>query len=481
MAAPFLRFFYSEAFVSLFRREAWTREGGYREVLKIALPMVIGTGSWSFQQFIERVFLTWHSPEAVAAAMPSALVSFMFISLFLGTVTYANTFVAQYKGAAQHHRVGGAVWQAIHLSIFAGILMLCLIPLAEVIFELAGHAPGVQRMEVVYFQILCIGAAPTLVSSAASTLFTGLGKTKVVMWVNLFFAGVFNTVLSWAWIFGKWGLPEWGIRGAGWATVSSHVASSVVFLALMSMPHYRKTYHTLKAWRPDPALFRRLLRFGLPSGVQFSLDIGAFSIFLLMVGRFGTASLAATNIAFNISALSFMPMLGLGIAISTLVGQRLGQNRPDVAERSAISGVRVAYIYMGSLGAVYVTLPDLFLFPFAMGADPEAFESVRELTVILLRFVAIYCLFDAMFLTYASAIKGAGDTRFVLIVTLALGWGVMAIPSYVAWQLGFGLYAIWGALTVYIVAAGTVCMLRFRGGKWKSMRVIEEVPREISK
>ncbi len=141
----------------------------------------------------------------------------------------------------------------------------------------------------------------------------------------------------------------------------------------------------------------------------------------------------------------------------------------------------MAYFYMGSLAAAYVTLPDLFLFPFAMGADPEAFESVRELTVILLRFVAIYCLFDAMFLTYASAIKGAGDTRFVLIVTLALGWGVMAIPSYAAWQLGFGLYAIWGALTVYIVAAGTVCMLRFRGGKWKSMRVIEEVPMEMSK
>ncbi len=455
-------------------RERWSREGGYKEVLNIALPMILSTGAWSFQQFVERMFLTWYSPESVAAAMPAGLVSFVFISLFLGTVTYANTFVAQYIGAGRPDRVGAAVWQAIHLSLVAGVLMVAFIPLAETIFDWAGHDPAVRTLEVAYFRILCFGAGPTLVGAATATLFTGLGRTRVVMWVNLSCAAGFNTLLSYAWIFGKWGLPAWGIRGAGWASVVTSLISAVVFLVLMFRASYRETYNTLRTWRPDGELLRRLIRFGLPSGVQFMLDIAAFSTFLLLVGRLGTTALAATNIAFNINSLAFMPMIGLGITVSTLVGQRLGQNRPDLAERSAFSASHVSLAYMGFLALGYALLPDLFLAPFARGADPGAFAQVRSTAAVLLKFVAVYCLFDSLYFAFSSALKGAGDTRFVLVVSMTLSWGIMAIPSYLAWRLGWGLYAIWSCATVYIATLGVTFFLRFRGGVWKSMRVIED-------
>jgi MATE family multidrug resistance protein len=436
--------------------------------------MVLSTGSWSFQQFVERVFLTWRSPESVAAAMPAGLVCFVFMSLFLGTVTYANTFVAQYTGAGRPERAGASVWQAIHLAALSGVLMLGLVPLAGAIFDWAGHDPKVRPLEVAYFQLLCYGAAPHLVASAASTLFTGLGRTRVVMWVNLGCVAVLNTLLSYAWIFGRWGLPALDIRGAGWASFVVSVAEAVAFLALMFRRSYRETYQTLRAWRPDPALLRRLVRFGLPNGVQFSLDIAAFSTFLLLVGRLGTTALAATNIAFNVNSIAFMPMIGLGIAVSTLVGQRLGQDRPDLAERSARSAAHAAFTYMGVVAAGYALLPGLFLRPFASGADPATFAEVERTAAVLLRFVALYCMFDAMYFAYSSAIKGAGDTRFVLYVSLSLSWGIMAIPSYVSWRLGWGLYAIWTFATAYIMTGGAIFFLRFRGGKWKSMRVIEQ-------
>ena len=454
-------------------KERWSREGGYGEVLRIALPMILSTGSWSFQQFVERVFLTWHSPESVAAAMPAGLVSFVFMSLFLGTVTYANTFVAQYTGAGRPERVGAAVWQAIHLAALSGVLMLGLVPLAGVIFDWAGHDPEVRRLEVAYFEILCISAGPMLVADAASTLFTGLGRTRVVMWVNLACVAVLHTLLSYAWIFGRWGFPALGIRGAGWSSVVANVAAAILFLILMLRRSYRETYNTLRAWRPDAGLLRRLIRFGLPSGVQFSLDIAAFSTFLLLVGRLGTTALAATNIAFNVNSIAFMPMIGLGIAVSTLVGQRLGQDRPDLAERSARSAAHAAFVYMGVVAAGYALLPDLFLRPFASGADPATFAEVQKTAMVLLRFVALYCIFDAMYFAYSSAVKGAGDTRFVLYVSLAMSWGIMAIPSYVSWRLGWGLYVIWTFATAYIMILGAVFFFRFRGGRWKSMRVIE--------
>lgn len=462
--------------MSLAWKERWSREGGYGEVLRIALPMILSTGAWSFQQFVERVFLTWHSPESVAAAMPAGLVCFVFMSLFLGTVTYANTFVAQYTGAGRPERVGASVWQAIHLAALSGVLMLGLVPLAGAIFDWAGHAPAVRHLEVVYFQVLCYSAGPMLIADAASTLFTGLGRTRVVMWVNLACAAGLHTLLSYVWIFGRWGFPALGIRGAGWASVAANVAAAVLFLILMLRRSYRETYNTLRAWRPDLTLIRRLIRFGLPSGVQFSLDIAAFSTFLLLVGRLGMTALAATNIAFNINSLAFMPMIGLGIAVSTLVGQRLGQGRPDLAERSARSAAHAAFAYMGVIATGYALLPGLFLRPFASGADPTAFAEVRDAARVLLRFVALYCTFDAMYFAYSSAVKGAGDTRFVLYASLSLSWGIMAVPAYVSWRLGWGLYAIWSCATVYIVTLGTVFFFRFRGGKWKSMRVIEAAP-----
>ena len=134
-------------------------------------------------------------------------------------------------------------------------------------------------------------------------------------------------------------IPELGIRGAAWATVFSHLLGAVLFLILIFRGKFRRKYHTLRAWRFEIGLFRRLMRFGLPNGLQVFLEVLSFSLFILLVGRLGEVPLAATNLAFNINTLAFLPMLGLGIAVSTLVGRYLGQNRAELAERSTYSAL----------------------------------------------------------------------------------------------------------------------------------------------
>jgi MATE family multidrug resistance protein len=160
-----------------------------------------------------------------------------------------------------------------------------------------------------------------------------------------------------------------------------------------------------------------------------------------------------------------------------LVGQHLGNNRPDLAERGVYSGFHITFLYMTSIAALYVLIPNLFLWPYASQADPESFASIRALTIVLLRFVAVYSVFDSLSLIFASAIKGAGDTWYVMFMMLALSLTVLIIPSYVAlvW-LGAGIYVGWGIASTYIITLGLSFLLRFLGGKWKSMRVIEEVP-----
>ena len=454
--------------------ERWGSKGGYREFLLIAFPLILSTGSWSVQHFVDRMFLSWYSSEAIAAAMPAGALNFTIISLFLGTCSYVNIFVAQYYGAGRFDRIGPSLWQGIYLSILGSIILISFAPFSEVIFRVVGHDTLVQEYEVEYFRILCLGGGFIIASSALSGFFSGRGKSWPVMWVNVF-ATLLNIILDYILIFGKWGMPELGMKGAALATVSSGLFSFIVFLFLISSESYNNKYHTLKGWRFDKILFSNLLRFGFPAGVQFLLDMSGFTIFILLVGRLGTTSLAATSIAFNISTLTFMPMIGAGIAASVLVGQYLGRNMPDLAQKSVYSGFHLTFAYMAGFSIAYVIVPDIFITPFSAHADSVRFAEIYKIAVILLRFVAIYSIFDTMNIVFVSAIKGAGDTRFVMIMLVFISSFLLVIPTYlIIVVFNRGIMLCWVIFSIYVSALGFVFYLRFLGGKWKSMSVIEK-------
>ena len=454
-------------------RKRWKSKGGYREFLVIAVPLILSTGAWAVQHFVDRMFLSWYSAEAIAASLPAGILNFCIMSLFIGTASYVSTFVAQYYGAGSLHRIGPAVWQGVYVSIFGGIVLICLIPFAWPIFSLIAHDPLTQRYEVEYFRILCLGAGPAIAATALSGFFSGRGQTWPVMWVNALATAV-NLIMDYALIFGNWGFPEMGIRGAGIATVFSGIFSFLAFLALICTADHNRTFQTIKGWKPEKEMLLRLLRFGFPSGVQFFLDMAGITMFILLVGRLGTVSLAATNIALNISTLAFMPMIGSGIAISVLVGQHLGRNQPDLAQRSVYSGFHMAFTYMTIIAAAYVLIPDIFVMPFAAKANTERFTEIYRITIILLRFVALYSIFDTMNLIFASAIKGAGDTRYVMFMVVIVSALVLVIPTYLAVVvLGYGLMVPWITFSAYVIVLSFMFFFRFLGGRWKSMRVIE--------
>lgn len=457
-----------------FLAERWACQGGYRSILSIAVPLILSTGAWSILHFVDRMFLTWYSPEAIAAAMPAGMLNVTLMSIFLGTAGYVSTFVAQYHGSGQHQRIGPVLWQGIYIAIAGGILHLLLVPLAGPIFRFVGHEPLVQEYEIIYFQVLSLGATPAIASSAIAGFFSGRGKAWPIMWVNVL-ATALNIILDYVLIFGKWGLPELGMKGAAIATVLSACFSFAIYLVLFLRSTHKRPYYTLRGWMFERPLFLRLMYFGFPSGVQFFLEMAGFTAFILLVGRLGTMELAATNIAFNINNLAFMPMIGFGMAVSVLVGQHLGKDRPDLAQRSVYSSFHLTFLYMASVAAAYIFVPNIFIDPFASQADPASFAAIRKTTLVLLRFVAIYSLFDALNIVFASAIKGAGDTRFVMFVIVVVSSLVLVVPSYIALVLlQAGIYTAWTIASIYISILGLVFLFRFLGGKWKFMRVIEQ-------
>jgi len=418
------------------------------------------------------MFLSWYSPEAIAAAMPSGILFFTILSLFMGTASYVNTFVAQYHGAGQADRIGPSLWQGFYVSLAGGALLLALAPLSPGLFEWIGHPPAVRRLEVIYFRILCYGAVFPIANSALAAFFSGRGKPWPVMWIHLL-ATVVNVVLNYILIFGRFGFPALGINGAAISTVVSGIVSFLVFAVLILRSSNNPAYATRSGWKPDRDLLARILRFGFPNGVQFFIDIFGFTVFILLIGRLGTVQLAATNIAFNINSLAFMPMIGLGMAISILVGQYVGEKRVDLAERSVFSGAVICFPYMGLIGLAYFLAPDFFIGFFASETAPETFLEIRSIAVVLLRFVALYCIFDTMNIVFASGIKGTGDTRFVMIMILVVSSCVLVVPTFLS-MLVFrgGIFTAWIFVTAYVIVLGFGFLFRFLQGRWKSMRVI---------
>ena len=451
------------------------RPGGSRELLTLALPLVVSQSFMTVQVFVDTILLSWHDPREMAASLPAVMWFWLPFGLLQVTAGYVSTFVAQYTGAERPERVGPAVWQGIYFAALAGLLFLLMIPAVPYLIALGGHTMALQTLEAVYLRCLCFASLPMLVMAAINGFFSGRGQTWIVLGIEA--AGTaLNVALALVLIFGRAGFPELGIAGAGWATVAGSWTSALLALGLFLRPKYRDEFRTLTGWRPERELFGRLMKYGGPAGAQVFLDVLVFHVFIQLVGRLGEAATGATTLTVRLNMVAFLPMMGLGQAVSILVGQRLGADRPDLAERSAYTGLKWVFGYMSGVAALYLLIPHVLVGLFEGDRDPGHFAAVAAIVPTLLACVAVYSVADSVNVTFSFALRGAGDTRFVSLLTFALAWPIMVVPTYLVVVSGGSIYAAWICATAYIVAMAICFFLRFRTGKWKSMRVIEAAP-----
>jgi multidrug resistance protein, MATE family len=446
--------------------------GGSRELLTIALPLIVSQSFMTVQVFLDTVLLAWHDTREMAASFPAVMWYWLVFGLLQVTAGYVSTFVAQYTGAGRPGRVGPAVWQGIHFAAMAGLLFLLMVPAAPGLIAMGGHTSALQALEVTYLRCLAFAALPMLVMAAVNGFFSGRGQTWTVLGIEAAGTAV-NVALALVLIFGRAGFPEMGIAGAGWATAAGSWASALLAVALFLRPGYRREFQTLSGWRIEPGLFGRLMKYGGPAGAQVFLDVLVFHVFVQLVGRLGEAQMGATTLTVRLNWVAFLPMMGVGQAVAILVGQRLGADRPDLAERSAYTGLKWVFGYMCLVAAAYLLFPRALVSLFEGNRDKSQLAEIAAIVPSLLVCVAIYSLADAVNVTFSFALRGAGDTRFVSLLTFALAWPIMVLPTIFVVQSGRSIYWAWGFATAYIIAMAGCFTLRFRSGRWKSMRVIE--------
>ena len=453
------------------------KPGGLYQMVGIAFPLVLASAGHAINLFADRVMLARYSQEAVSAAFPAGLTSFTLSCFFFGVIGYVNSFVAQYTGADAKNRVGPSVWQAVWLSILGGLLMGTGFFWGDPLFTSLGHAEIVREQEIIYFQILSLGAVIPLMQGALSAFWAGRGKTVCVMVDNLVVTGL-NIPLNYILIFGCWGAPEMGIAGAAWGTILAALAGLLIFVVLFFLPGDRKEFGT---WPPvfEGSLFKRLLRFGTPNGIQLFLDLLAFNLFVILLGLVGDTDSEriqiqeASTIAFSLNSISFTPMIGVGQAVSVLVGQAVGAGKIADACRAVRTGRTITGVYMLCMAVMFVFFPDPLINLFARTGDPSQMAAM-DLSRIFLRFVAAFTFFDGMVIVFSSAVKGAGDTKFAMYANVGLAFLLFVVPCLVSKLLDLPATSYLLILDIYVTALAAVFFVRYVQGKWKKMRVIED-------
>ena len=443
-----------------------------RRLVAIAVPMVLSQASETIMRFVDRLFLSWLGKVHIAASMSGGLSAFVFSALFAGMVGYTNALVAQYWGAGHRERCVQSVAQGIYLSILLVPALLALIPVVEHLFILAGHTEQQIELEYTYFRIMMLGAVFLLLRQTLAGFFLGIGKTRVVMAANVIGMMV-NVPLNYVLIFGKLGVPALGIAGAAIATV---VGSGVIFLILLvsylAHPMFRE-FGTRAGIRPRKDLMLRLLRYGSPVGVELFLNVFAFNVFVQLMHSMGEDVAAAVTITFNYDMVAFIPMIGLGVAVTAMVGQQMGAGRPEGAHRATMLALRVGYAYAAVMMALFVFGAPVLVRVFAGGMGPED-EPLLLLAETMVRLAAVYTLADITQLVFSGALRGAGDTRAVMLISVLTHW-LAAIGAVVLIRVvGIPPVGMWLYFIGFVMALGVTIFLRYHYGAWRKLSVIDK-------
>ncbi len=442
-----------------------------RRLLSMAFPMLVSQASETIMLFVDRLFLSRLGPLQLSAAMTGGLTNFVVCSFFIGTVSYVNAIVAQYYGADRIERCARATAQGVFISLAAYPLLLAIIPFVPFVFQAAGHGPEQIALESVYSQTLLYGSVFLILRNAMAGFFLGIGRTRVVMVSNIIGMCV-NVPLNYLLIFGALGFPQLGMRGAAIGTICGSATTFAILLASYLSRRFHERYDTRGRWALDWGIIRRLIRFGVPAGTEMFLNVAAFNIFVQLMHSYGTTVAAAVTIAFNYDILAFIPMLGMGVAVTALVGQHMGAGDSTGAHKTTILALKVAYIYAGTMVLLFVLATRPLVSLFASGFA-EADPGVSDLAVVMLRLAAIYILADSTQLVFAGALRGAGDTAWVMWISVALHW-VLAVSAYVLTRvLVVPPVSVWVFFICFVLTLGVSMYLRYRTGAWKLIQVIE--------
>ncbi len=446
------------------------RWAGVREVMGMSGPIVLGSLSYTIMQFIDSVMVAQLGTDALAAVGSAGLWSYITGCLILGVVGCVSTFIAQSYGRGDLPNCARYAWQGIYLSAFAGMMALILWPASGPLFRAMDHSPEVTQFELVFFRVRLLGYVSMAWVTALAAFFQAIGRPGIPMYVAII-ANLVNFVLNYLLIFGHFGFPKLGIAGSATATVIAMTIQVILLHAVFLSAPFNARFGSRRAWALDLRRIRELGRIGLPSGLTIFMDVANWGIFTsFIVGHFGAVSLASHNAAISFMHLSFMPALGLNQGIAAIVGQYIGRRDTRTAAARTYTAMRIAIAYMFLTGLVFAAFGQP-LIHLMFSDDPEVLDLGHKLLLL----AALFQGFDAINITASGALRGAGDTRWMAMVTFLFAYFFfLPLAMLLAFPVHLGAIGAWIGATAYIIGLSGFLFTRFYKGRWREIRIFTE-------
>lgn len=427
-----------------------------RLLAKLSGPIIVGQLGQNLIILADTIMLGSLGPLALGASAFAGSVFVVFLIFAFGVLAPITALIAKADGQEDHPRGGVLLHHSVVIALGLSVFLMAVLYILMSQLHLMGQTQEVIDLAIPFFEITIWSMLPSLLYQTYKQFTDGIGKTKVGMGVMIF-GVVLNVVGNFVLINGYWGFPKLGLNGAAWATVTARTLMAIAMITFVHFHPMFKKYLT-ERWihRFDRHLTKSLIRLGLPTGMTYIFEVGAFSAAAVMMGWFGSSPLAAHQITISLASMTFLVTIGVGIAASIRVGYEIGRDDRRQARFAGMTAIKMGAAYMAVCGVLFMSLrwhlPKIYV------SDPDVIAIAAGLFII----VALFQIFDGIQAVSIGALRGMSDTQIPGLIAFFAYW-IIGLPTgyFLAFHAGVGPMGVWIGLLIALIIASSLLTLRF--------------------
>ncbi len=446
---------------------AQTYQDHSRAIWTLGMPLILSNLAQFAIHITDTVMLGWYDVTALAA---STIAGTLFFVIFIVGAGFAQAVTPLVAAAAEENddvQVRRVTRMGLWLSIFYGLVVTIPFFWAEDILIAIGQDVEVAGLAHIYLQIVIWQMIPALIVMTLKAFLAAMEHTAIILWATIGTA-VLNGFINYALIFGNWGMPELGIKGAAIASLIVNLITVLILVVYITkvLPQFELFKNF---WRSDSEILKRVFRLGWPIGLTSLAEGGLFSASAVMMGWIGAIELAAHGIAIQLASLTFMVHIGFSQAATVRAGRALGRKDEISLRRGGITAIGMSALFAVLTSIVFLALPETLVSLFIDPNEPERATLLR-IGASLIMVAALFQLVDGLQVLALGLLRGVQDTTVPMIMATISYWVIGLPASYLlAFTFGLGGVGLWLGLVIGLAVAAVLLLWRFWG---RSVKII---------
>lgn len=434
-----------------------------RQALRLSMPVVFSYLMVAIYINVDYAMVGQLGNDAMAAVGLSSWVYLILFLMFNAMEVGAQVMIARHVGEKDHVAIGRVFTTVLTLAAIIGVVCTIVVMFFAEYFVWA--SPEIRALGASFLRYRIAGFFFAMVMFAATGFFNGIGKPVIPMAAQVV-GNLLNLFLNWLLIYGNWGFPAMGVRGAGLASTIGVTVSCLIMTAGLVRLKYRRKFDYGRRFFIDWAIIKRLFNIAYPIGLQAFFINGGFLAFIYINKSIGILAVSISQTIIYVTTISFLPLVGIGVAGATMVGQYLGAQSYARARRAGWICMVIGLATTIFFSLIYVIFGRVILGWYIDDA-PDVTEEFLNQGIIVLRIIAVFQIFESCGVITARILQSAGFARFVMMVQVMLFWLLFLPAAYlygVVWE--HGVIGTWTAFVLYTTLYAAVMMIKYYRGKW---------------